>query len=364
MICTHLRSSAIGTLQFCEQKFLISYCLGFREKGNIKAEMGTALHKTLELLALRKFAEQNKEKTFTNEISDIPFVTKEVTVDKAFDLGWEYQRKLSPDFTEWSDDKTIKIYKEMYSKLLNFKGGKYNPLNLDIVQPEQFFEFEIKEPWAKYSYDIAGKELSGYLKLRGTVDLIIRDEDGHYSSLDYKTGKRVNWAVGEWFKPKVKEYSDLQNDKQLLLYYYALVKLLKTYDITSIIYYLQDGGPFELVFDEDSYKIAEGMIKSEFKKINEIKVPKLTKHLGNPAENHYNKRKCNWCEFNKVQPKISTEKTVCEFFRSQILELGMDKVLDKYVKVENLNFYAGGGAINRKTEEIKPKKGKKNDKRD
>lgn len=343
MLVTHMRSSMLSSLEFCEHKAFLSYCIGIKEKGNAKSDMGSAVHKSLELLALRKFSEQNKKKTFENEISDTPFVTKEITIDKAFDLGWKYCQNLAPGHTEWTDEKTIKFYRGLYDKLLNFKKGAYNPLNLNIVQPEQFFEFEVKEDWAKYDYMIGNTRLKGFLKLRGTVDLIIMDDEGNYSSLDYKTGKRVNWAVGEWFKPKTKEYADLQKDKQLLLYYYSLVKLLGTHDITSIIYYLQDGGPFELVFDEDSYRIAEEMIKKEFKKINDIKIPKLTKHLGNAAENHYNKRKCSWCDFNKIQPKISTEKTVCEHFRSEIVSLGMDKVLDRYVKVESLSNYSGGG---------------------
>lgn len=333
----------LSSLEFCQQKVLISYVIGIREKANPRADMGSAVHKSLELLALRKFAEQKKEKIIENEALDRPYDTKEISVDKAFSLGWEHQRKISPEFSQWTDEKEIDKYRKMYNSLLKYQGGIYNPLNLNIYQPEQFFEFEIKKPWAKYSYNIAGKELSGYLKLRGTVDLIIINEDGSYSSLDYKTGKRVNWAKGEWYKPKIKEYNDLKNDKQLILYYYSLVQILKTYDISSIIYYLQDGGPYEFAFDESTYKLAESMIRDEFKKINDIQKPTLTKNLGNSAENFYNKRKCTWCDYNKIQPKISTKKTVCEFFRSEIVDLGMQKVLDKHVKIESLGAYSGGG---------------------
>ena len=324
-------------------KTFISYNLGFKEKANFKATAGNAVHKALELLGLYKYAIQKGEHYIENEIFDNPYSISNISIDHSFHLGWEFYKKTHPEYSEWNETKTILKYKKMYDELLKFRNGAYNPLNLNIIQPEQFFEFEIKEPWAKYEYDINGKSLSGYLKLRGTVDLITYNDEGYYTSIDWKTGRRVNWSKGDWFDPKTKEYKDLQLDKQLLLYYYALVKMLKTYDITSIIYYLQDGGPFELCFGEEYYYKAEEMIKKEFNELNNITLPKLTKHTGNSAENHYNKRKCGWCDFNKIQPKISTEKTVCEHFRTELISLGMDKVLDKHVKVENLNNYSGGG---------------------
>lgn len=350
MIITHMRSSLLGAEDFCGHKMFLSYNLNLKEKANFKADAGNGLHKALELLGLCKFAEQNKKKTIENEIFDKPVKISSITPDKAFELGWAHYKKLSPDFPDWDDEKTIKKYKKMYDALLSYKSGAYNPLNLDIVQPEQFFEFEVKEPWAKYEYVINGEVLSGYLKLRGTVDLIIRNEYDGFSALDWKTGRRVNWGIGEWFNPKVKEYSDLKKDKQLLLYYYSLVKLLGTYNISSIIYYLQDGGPYEFHFDEQTYISAEKMIKESFERINSIKVPKLTKNTGNPAENYYNKRKCGWCDFNKIWPKVSTKQTVCEHFRTEIVQLGMDKVLDKHLDVSKLSDYTGGGRQNKDKE--------------
>lgn len=353
MLVTHLRSSMIGSKTFCAHKTFIVYNLSIKENANFKADAGNAVHKALELLGLRKFAQQNGHKIIENEALDRPYELDEITTDKAFNVGWSHYKGLSPHYPEWNDKKTIDKYLKMYNALLKFKKGRYNPLNLDIVQPEQFFEFEVQKPWAKYEYTIAGETISGYLKLRGTVDLIIRNEDGSYSSLDWKTGRRVDWGIGEWHNPKVKEYEDLEKDNQLLLYYYSLVNMLKTYDISSIIYYLQDGGPYEFCFDESTYKKAELMIKKEFEEFNNIKVPKLTKNLGNTAEKFYNNRKCGWCDFSKIQPKINTKKSVCEHFRTEIVELGMDKVLDKYSDPSKFSEYTGGGKQSLKKEEFR-----------
>ncbi len=342
MLCTHMRSSLLGSKEFCEMKTFLSYNLSFKEGGNFKADAGNALHKGLELLGLKKYIIQKKQKFVENEALSEPLHIDKLTPEKAFEIGWNHYKGLSSHL-DWDDAKTIKKYKAMYYELLEFRDGAYNPLNLDIVKPEQFFEFEVKKDWAKYDYTIAGQQISGYLKLRGTVDLIFRNDYGGYSSLDWKTGKRVNWSKGEWYKPKIKEYKDLQVDKQLLLYYYSLVNMLDTHEISSIIYYLQDGGPFELYFDEDSYILAENLIRRQFEDINNIKIPQLTRNLGDAGENFYNKRKCGWCDFNKIQPKVSTEKTVCEHFRSEIVTLGMNKVLDKYATPDKFSEYVGGG---------------------
>jgi hypothetical protein len=108
-------------------------------------------------------------------------------------------------------------------------GGMFNPLNMTIVQPEQYFDFTIDEPWARYAYTLPdGRRLEGQLALKGTVDLIAEEnpETLHYT--DWKTGMRKDWATG-----KPKDWKKLRDDPQLRLYHYALSRLIRTASTSS-----------------------------------------------------------------------------------------------------------------------------------
>ena len=49
IICYH-RSSSLGTLEFCEQKYFLQYNLSLKDRTNKKALMGTIVHKALQVL--------------------------------------------------------------------------------------------------------------------------------------------------------------------------------------------------------------------------------------------------------------------------------------------------------------------------
>ncbi len=68
MITTYLRSSSWGTHDFCPMKFFLSFVLGWQETPNPKTQCGTVVHKVLEVLAKIKRAEQNGDKSYTDDI--------------------------------------------------------------------------------------------------------------------------------------------------------------------------------------------------------------------------------------------------------------------------------------------------------
>ena len=71
-------------------------------------------------------------------------------------------------------------------------------------------------------------------------------DDGVIEVIDWKTGRRLNWATGE-----EKTYEKLLEDPQLLLYNYAISKLFPEYEQAIMtIYYIRDGGPFSMCFDK------------------------------------------------------------------------------------------------------------------
>ena len=334
MLVPYIRSSLIGSYEICELKMFLIYNLGLKEKSGFGADSGTSVHKSLELLAQKKLAQQKGETSIENEIFDVPFPIDLLTYDKAFELGWQFCKKTMSHHKEWDCPDTKEKYKKMYDEFLCFDKGSYNPINLHIIQPEQYFDIEFKEDWARYQYTIGKDKFEGFLSVKGTMDLIF-DNDGYLSGMDYKTGKtRINWATG-----RIKQLEDFKSDKQLMLYSYAINKLFNVDEFSIIIYYLQAGGPFEVYFDKQTLKRAEGMIKDYFYKINSNSKPFLAANSSNP----YNKNKCRWCDFNKVRPEIHKNKTVCRTFEEKIINLGMDKVIERHADVSKVFTYGSGG---------------------
>ena len=55
--------------------------------------------------------------------------------------------------------------------------------------------------------------------------------------------------------------------------------------------------------------------------------------------------KCkSFCYFGKtLQP--GTEKTICEFFKEKVYQVGMDKTIEEFANKEKLGQYSGGGKV-------------------
>ena len=118
---------------------------------------------------------------------------------------------------------------------------------------------------AKVNYTLPnGEEFTGRLAIKGTIDLVTEVDDGVIEVVDWKTGQRKDWATGEQ-----KDYEKLSKDPQLLLYYYAISKLFPQYEQAIMsIFYIRDGGPFSLCFDEsdqeyflDKLKLTKHIVK-------------------------------------------------------------------------------------------------------
>ena len=228
MIISYLRSSSLGTLEMCEMKYFFQYVLGMKDKTNKKAVLGTIVHRTMQVLADKKKAQLDKKKLVENDdipnlnffqCDDIEYITR---------ICFDYYKKHEEDVG--LDEKDYKTCVQWVNKALEYSNGSLDPRNQNVYATELFFDIEIKKPWAKYTYNINGKKISGNLAIKGTVDLIIKEDDVYYQVLDYKTGKRLNWATG-----KEKTYEDLCSDKQLMLYFYALKNMYKDFNFYKSI---------------------------------------------------------------------------------------------------------------------------------
>lgn len=328
MLVTFLRSSSIGAMHWCEHSHFIGSNLGLRRESGVAASVGSGVHKALELLA------KQKQALVAGDISIYePELAKSFRADATPDELLEASLQHYSKEAQWDDEAWDRARKWLHYTL-EFNDGRYDPRNLDVVMPEQFFDLEIREPWAWYDYPLPdGNRLKGYLRIKGTVDLLVREQPGLLHYIDWKTGKRVNWAT-----KREKGTADLRKDPQFLMYYYALRRLYPDDQIYFTVFFTQAGGPFPLCFDDSDIQRALDMLKQQFQLMQGTTSPSL-------AEDTKSQQwKCKRCSYHD-EPYKDSGLSICHHFRNKLVELGMQKVLQKHGDFSSLSKYgAGGGA--------------------
>lgn len=326
IICYH-RSSSLSSLEMCEMKYFFTYVLGMKDKPNKKAMMGTIVHRAMQILADKKLAQKNNKRKLKNDdIQDLTFAQCD-DIEYITTLAYNYYTPTEPELSFTALD--LKTCISWVYKCLAYKNGELDPRNQNVYATEKFFDFEIKKDWAKYKYQVKGQDIEGYLSIKGTIDLIIQEDENYFQILDYKTGQRKNWATG-----KEKTYEDLQKDTQLLLYYYALKNLYPDASFYVSIYYINDGGIFDFAFDESDYIKAESILRQKFEYIRSIQVPKL---LSRDNSDFRCQRLCAFSELTE------NGKTICQNMHSEITNEGIEVVTNKYANLKKIGKYQDGG---------------------
>lgn len=260
----------------CPQQYLIEYVLGRRSPSNKKADKGTIVHKVLEILAIFKYNKQNNIDIFEDEILGEVSTKKSEYMDAVY-VGeltkqiYDYYTS-SFDHHEWSE-KDFKDCIKWVNKAIEHNDGMFDPRYKDIIKPEQHFDITIDRPWSAYEYDHKGQKIKGNLGIKGTIDLITKVDDDTIEIIDWKTGRRLDWATGE-----EKTFAKLRKDFQLRLYHYAISHLYPDYsNIIVSINFINDGGPFSLMFHKEDLNETEDMIRNKFETIKRTRKPKLNK---------------------------------------------------------------------------------------
>jgi len=161
-----------------------------------------------------------------------------------------------------------------------------------------------------------GQKITGNLAIKGTIDLVTEVDDGIIEVVDWKTGRRLDWATGE-----EKTYEKLCSDPQLLLYNYAISKLFPDYEQSIMtIFFIRDGGPFSMCFDKkDQEKFLE-MLKLRFQQISRNQEPKPMSY----SRNHW---KCNkLCHFYKNNWE-GTDQNMCIYIEEHLKKHGMNETV-------------------------------------
>lgn len=317
--------------------------MGLKNPSNKKSIIGTISHKCLELLAYRKLAEQNGEVTFYEPELDKTFNTSDIDIDLGIKEAWEYYIK-KENHLDWVplDYKHAKAH---VHAVKDFSDGMFYPINRHILCPEKFFDFEIEEPWAKYNYVVGDKVLSGNLAVRGTIDLVSLLNPTTIELIDWKTGQAKDWNTG-----RRKDYKAFHHDHQFRLYHLALCRLFPEIEnIIITVFYTKDGGPSSICFSRDDLPETMRMIKNKFEEVQNIKVPKIiTKPMDLWKCRSASGKTQDLCRFYR-EKQPGSDKSICQFFKDEIVKLGIDKVTSLYCDIDKLTKYQDGGGKSSET---------------
>jgi hypothetical protein len=246
-------------------KYLAEYMLGWTGPSNMKADKGTIVHKVMELLA---FAKLRHPKRYVDKETKISLTVKS-DIDKiAEKVFYFYTSQIHHH--DWKEGDLRECVRWVH-KCVEQNDGVFDPRKLNIIDAEPHFDIELPYEWADYDYIYMGEQLKGKLRIKGTIDLVTKIADDTYEIIDWKTGKRLDWATG-----KVKSQEVLQNDFQLRLYHLAVHNMYPTIDqFLMTINYINDGGAFTVHFDQHDIPDTLAMTRKKFEKIKNNKNPAL-----------------------------------------------------------------------------------------
>lgn len=339
MIVTYIRSSSYGNYDYCEMQYFMTYVLGHRSPSGKKAQLGTMVHKVMEVLAsCKKYLQDHPdEKTMIvvdDALGEIEFTKRKLYTKKFVDdllkSSYEWYQK---DCIHKYYPADFKFCKTQIDAALEFNDGQFDPRQRNIVATEPTFDIPIEEDWAKFAYYINEKKVNGQLAIKGTVDLITEIDDGIIEVVDWKTGQRKNWATGEQ-----KTYEKLLDDPQLLLYNYAISKLYPDYDQAIMsIFFTRDGGPFSMCFDKSDQERFLDMLKKRFEEIKR-------NHKPRPVDPHRRDFRCQkLCHFCKNNWP-GTTKNMCEYVEQQLHTIGYDQTVKDCTKEGfDIGYYEAPG---------------------
>lgn len=345
MLCPYIRSSSYGQYDYCQMSYFITYVLGHSSDSGKKAELGTIVHKVMEIMArLKQFSQENPSKKFLEieeevvkkvKVHQDEFLKTEI-IDEILDIAYAFYTASSKHAYTKGDKETCR---KLINQAVEFNGGQFDPRLRDIVEVETYFDIPIEEEWATFERKTAdGKTIKGQLAIKGTIDLVTKADEGIIEVIDWKTGRRLDWATGE-----EKDYNKLTNDVQLLLYNYALSKKYPEFkQIIMSIYFIKDGGPFSLCFDKSDHTKFLDKLKIRFKDIMSNNHPKpRALAIDRSSSSNW---KCNkLCHFYKNNWP-GTDQKMCMYIEDQIKSGGIEHTITNCSKPGfSTSFYEAPG---------------------
>ena len=141
MLITYVRSSSYNNYAFCQMQYFITYVLGYRSDSGKKAEIGTIVHKTMEVLAgLKKFQQDNPKRKYLEIVDDVVDKVK-IHKDKFLindfvdDLSeMSYNAYTSKSKHHWTKG-DFKTENKLTYQALEYNDGQIDPRFRNVVDP-------------------------------------------------------------------------------------------------------------------------------------------------------------------------------------------------------------------------------------
>lgn len=211
--------SKLSTANNCMLEYITHYILGYESVENSYAQYGKWIHSLLDRWAKGLL--------------------------EIYDLATEYENGYEDNVTEPFSrlrnglDSSQKYYDEGYEFLSTFEGvgDEY-----EIVAAEEKFEIQIED-----------------FIFNGVIDLILKDKDGNYAILD--------WKSKDGFKSDEEE---AEYRRQLYLYSYYINAQYGSFPVKTIFYCFRKQGKIEKLFNIDAYNEALKWMFDTVKKIRQI----------------------------------------------------------------------------------------------
>jgi hypothetical protein len=318
----------------------MTYNLGFNPPSGKRADMGTIVHKVMEILAKLKEKVQQSPKIKKIQLQDDAignicinineFLTDNI-INKLLNMSFDHYSNKSTHnkFTKKDREDCL----QMCFDAVRYNDGQFDPRLRKIVAAEPHFDIPIDEDWAFYEYEVNGQKIKGQLAIKGTIDLVTETEEGIIEVIDWKTGRRLDWATGE-----EKTYDKLCADPQLLLYNYAISKLFPQYKQSIMsIFFIKDGGPFSMCFDESDQKKFIKMLKNKFLDIKNNNNPQP---ISQNRENWKCTKLCHYCKNNWP----GTDQNMCIYIENSIKTKGIEQTIKDCTRSGfDIGFYSAPG---------------------
>jgi hypothetical protein len=300
--------------------------VGLRSEPHFKTVKGSITHKALELLGRRKLAEQEGAATFAEPELGVELRPQDVTPELAVDLAYPHYTQKDLESHAWGpEDKESCL--EWTHKALLWNNGNYDPHKRVVIAVEKFFDIPLDEPWARYDYQLPdGRRFQGQLAVKGTMDAVFKTRRG-LEIVDWKTG-----SLRDWGRKRQKKPGELWKDDQFTLYAFAASRLFPDVSLTLTPVYINECGPVPICYGPADFERGKELVRSTFLSLKDDDKPAWIRGDQN----------CRFCSFAKNREPESG-KDLCQHFRDEIVELGLDRVTAQKLDSSRMNRYEGGG---------------------
>lgn len=277
-------NSAIDTYRFCAFKYYLNYELEIKTSGGKAAIIGNIVHQTFEWMSLLK----KKGK---------------INVDPIwlFDRAWDmYPHKDLRKYTTRGESADYKRTKEIIYKIVD--DDNYNPYKLNVIDAEKWFEIDLPGE----EFEVNDNGIKKQLKVRGYIDLVHKISDNTLEIIDWKSGKRDSP-----FDTTKMDFYGLSKKLQGGLYYLASILLYPQYkNIVLTFYYIADGGPTTISFDESDIPIILSKLYGHFKTIKQDSSVRRNRSWRCKMCGYSKQDICTkiWSDYNTFDEKIVKEK--------------------------------------------------------